>query len=152
MLKYFLILLVSSVKFAFAPAFAHFKYDLGFTEIVILTSIGGILGILFFAFLTKYIMIFWNWFTDISSIEEISDKFSSHKEKKTFTRKNRLIINAKSNYGLIGIALLTPIILSIPIGTFLALRYFPNTKTTLLYLIASTILWSNILTFVFTSF
>ena len=66
------------------------------------------------------------------------------KKKRVFTWKNKLIVKVKREYGLIGLAALTPTILSIPVGTFLAARYFSDQKKVISYLAASVIVWSVI--------
>ena len=53
-----------------------------------------------------------------------------------------MAIKTVRKYGLFGIAFLTPIFFSIPIGTFIALRFFPNKKKTLPVLAASVFGWS----------
>ena len=45
-----------------------------------------------------------------------------------------------------GIALITPFLLSIPVGVFLVVRYYRTSKTKFLYLIAANLLWSVIYT------
>ena len=72
------------------------------------------------------------------------------KEKKIVTKKNRRIIRIKQRYGLIGIALSTPFLLSIPVGTFLVVRYYRASKFKFAYLIASNIVWSVIYTLFYT--
>ncbi len=66
------------------------------------------------------------------------------KKKKVFTLKNKLIVRVKRDYGLIGLAAATPVLLSIPLGTFLAARYFPNPLKVISYLCASVVVWSVI--------
>ncbi len=48
----------------------------------------------------------------------------------------------KQRFGLIGISLLTPLLLSIPLGSFLAVRYFKNKQRILIYMFASILFWS----------
>ena len=66
--------------------------------------------------------------------------------KKTFTRRNRRIVRIKQKYGLTGIALITPLLLSIPVGVFLVVRYYHSSKSKFLYLIAANLIWSIIYT------
>jgi hypothetical protein len=67
------------------------------------------------------------------------------KVKKKFTPNTRRLVTVKSRYGLIGIALLTPMFLSIPVGAFLSVRYFHNKKKILLYQMASITIWTLLL-------
>ena len=66
--------------------------------------------------------------------------------------KNILAIKTARKYGLVGIAVLTPIFLSIPIGTYLALHFFPEKKKTIPILITSVIGWSLVLSVTLTGF
>jgi hypothetical protein len=61
---------------------------------------------------------------------------------KKFTRKNKLIVRVKRRFGLIGIAFLTPLLLSIPIGCFLSVRYFKVKHKILIHMYVSVIFWS----------
>ena len=151
-------LLLSSFKFAFAVPIGLYQYKLTFIETVVITSIGGILGVLFFAFLSAMLIKLWQKYYVGSTVDKkIRSAFNKifnikPKKKKIFTRRNKMIIKTKRNYGLIGLALITPSLLSIPIGTFLILRYFPNRKKSILILILSVILWALIFSCVFSFF
>lgn len=78
--------------------------------------------------------------------------FSSKHPKKIFTKFNRRVIRIKHRFGLTGIAILTPIFLSIPIGAFLAERFYKDKKKVILYLSISAIAWCFILYFLFLFF
>jgi hypothetical protein len=45
-----------------------------------------------------------------------------------------------------GIAFTTPFLLSIPVGSFLAVRYYPKSKWRFTFLVSSNLLWSVIYT------
>lgn len=59
-----------------------------------------------------------------------------------FTRRNRFIIKLVRKYGLLGIVALTPVLLSIPVGTFIATRYYSSSRYLLVYLSGSVLFWS----------
>ena len=103
-------------------------------------------GIYFFAFLSDKVILWWNrTFRTKKSLAK-----SERTEKKIFTKKNRRIIKIKQRYGLIGIALATPFLLSIPVGTFLLIRYYRTSRVKLIYLIGSNLIWSIIYTLFYT--
>lgn len=143
------IILISAIKFLFAPLIA---LEMGFNYIqtIIYTTIGGILGVFFFFFLSNIIIRLYKKHLDIP-IKKFFSRFRKTKKlvivktKRKFTRKNKFIIFLKSKLGMLGLAFLTPTILSIPLGTFLANKYFPNKKTILLYLSISVAIWSFVL-------
>ena len=138
-----LTILLSSVKFAMTFPVASMQFDFNFLETILWTNVGGILGIYFFAFLSERLIIWWD---RIFRKKRIQSSEEGPGEKKIFTKKNRRIIRIKQQYGLLGIALSTPFLLSIPVGTFLVVRYYRYTKTRFLYLIASNVVWSVIYT------
>lgn len=122
---------------------AILQFEFSFFETVLWTNVGGVIGVYFFAFLSGKLIVWWN--------RTFKKFFRSNPEngtdrKKTFTKRNRRIVRIKQQYGLLGIALSTPIILSIPLGTFLVVRYYRSSKSKFLYLIFSNIIWSVIYT------
>jgi hypothetical protein len=112
-------------------------------ETILWTNIGGIIGIYFFAFLAEKILAWWKRAFRRSNRHILEDE---QQEKKIFTRKNRRIVRIKQKYGLIGIALITPLLLSIPVGVFLVVRYYNTNRKKFIYLIASNLIWSVIYT------
>ena len=61
-MHYFVLILLSAIKFAIAVPVGIFTYKLNFVESVVVTMIGGILGVFFFAFLTDIILRTWRSF------------------------------------------------------------------------------------------
>ncbi len=121
--------LLSSVKFLFAPASSiALGYDLPKT--IIITFCGGSFGTTIFYFLGSAIASWW-----------AKHKKKPKKKKKIFTNTNRKIVFIKNKYGLIGLCLITPGIISIPVGSILAAKYFRHDKRTFPFLIASLLIW-----------
>jgi hypothetical protein len=134
-LQVLLVLLLSSTKFLTAPITA-LNIGFGYVQTLLLTTFGGIMGVLFFYFLSSAMMLF---------IQRFNARFRPNrvvKKKRSFTWKNRLIVRVKRDYGIIGLAAMTPTMLSIPVGTFLAARFFDNPGEVLPYLIISVMCWS----------
>ncbi|MDB4303192.1 hypothetical protein N9934_00180 [Desulfosarcina sp.] len=148
-LKLALVVLLSGVKFLFAPIIS-IGYGYNFLQTIILTSVGGILGLFFFYFLSKWIIRKYyrycptvvSYFADEEAKQRLIDSRCGRENKKTFTKKNKFIIKARKNYGFFGIILLTPVLFSIPIGAFLAQKYYSKNKKILVYLSLSVTLWS----------
>lgn len=67
------------------------------------------------------------------------------KSNKRFTRKSRFLIRVKTTYGLWGIIIATPVILTIPIGAFLANKYYSRRKYIVTYMILSIVGWGVVL-------
>ncbi len=153
--KISILLLVSSVKFVFAFPLA-LGYNFSFIETLSYSSLGGILGVIFFAFISDELIIFYHWFIHVymhnhpksrvfaKKIKDRYRKIFPVKEKKVFSKKSKRFVRIKQSWGLFGIAILTPLLLSIPIGTFLAIRFFKRSKKTILILCSAVLFWSII--------
>lgn len=148
LLKLLSLAFVSSLKFAASP-FAALGYDLNYIQTFLTTTTGGILGVLFFFYgsrwIAEWISNYQNQLFYLFGLNRRSEQDELLLErKKIFTWKNKLIVLTVRRFGLVGIALLTPTLLSIPVGTLIAARYFRNQRV-VGYLCASVVLWSVIL-------
>ena len=140
LLQELIIMLMSSVKFLIAIPIAAYQYEFSFWETFFFSSIGGVLGVIIFAKFSYWI------------IEQYNTWMSSKQKANSKKGLKRVVaIKTIRKYGLFGIAFLTPIFFSIPIGTFIALRFFPNKKKTLPVLAASVFGWSFVLSVILTT-
>jgi len=122
--------LLSTVKFAVATLPIATRFP--FVEGLFISISGGIIGVVFFLFL-------WDKFLHIWKIYIVR---SSGKDKKfKISKKKRKIIKLKNSYGYWGIVILTPLVVSIPIGVFLLLQYYTARKYKFLHLSLSVIFW-----------
>lgn len=108
------------------------------------SCVGAIFGTIVFTYVFAGILKWWD------RVKE--GMFTSKHPKKIFTKFNRRVIRIKHRFGLTGIALLTPIFLSIPIGAFLAERFYKDKGKVILYLSASAVFWCFTLYFIFLFF
>ena len=140
------VIVTSSVKFLLALPLAK-AGNLNFMETFLSTSIGGIIGVLFFFFFFNRLLTI--YVKQKHKYDLTHKKKPEKKSKKIFTKRNRFIIKIIQQYGLPGVAFITPCIISIPIGCFVAARinqkFIKNTKKTILYLIYSVVGWSILL-------
>lgn len=67
--------------------------------------------------------------------------FRNHMHPKVFTKSNRRIIRIKKRFGIWGIALVTPLGLSMPVGTFIAERFYKDKKKVILVFSAAVLFW-----------
>ncbi len=130
--------LIASFKFAITVPFFIIKEELGFWDSVLFGIASGTFGIIVFMYLSSGILKFWNW------IKRKTGIFKRKKPRKKFSKRSRRAVKIKNKYGLFGIAALTPIIISIPIGVFIATRYYKNKKKVFLYMFLSVLFWSII--------
>jgi len=157
--KLFQVLILSGLKFLFGPPLS-FKLGFNFFQTILTTTIGGVLGVVFFFFLSEIILHLFrrawpylkSFFISQKKIIQKPIKLYKAKNKKSFSLKNKIIVFARKKYGLWGIAILTPILLSIPLGTFLANKYYKNKKSVLISLTLSILGWSIIMSSIYAIF
>ncbi len=142
LLKIVSLFLLSSVKLVFAPGAAA-AAGFSFWETLAITTFGGMTGIMFF-----YYFGYWA----LNRFQKIFVKPSKHdkprkKKSRIFNKRNRWLIKIKQHYGLIGLALLTPCLISIPIGSVVAARFYYHNRLTLPLLLLSTAIWTTCLTY-----
>jgi hypothetical protein len=142
-MKELIVIFSSTWKFAATFPIAIYLFNMSFFETILYTNIGGFLGIVVFTMFSKGLIKLYNTFWP----EKLTCK---RKSKKVFTRRNRRLVMLKNKYGLPGIVILTPVLLSIPLGVFLNTKYYGNKKISYLYLLLSQILWSVIYTIIYT--
>ena len=163
LVKITFVILISSVKFLGGPPLAY-HYRFNFIEIIFYTVLGGMLGVAAISYFSPWIVVAWeslrNFFRnkdnqiyarptiDIKGNIRIKYTYVSAKSKKRvlFTPMNRRMIRLWRRYGLIGIAALTPVLFSIPLGTFVAMRLGNSREKVFLYMFISILAWTVLIT------
>ena len=172
-LKILTLILISSVKFAFGPSFAYLNqnYDFTWIETNIYSIIGGMIGVTIFMHISDWLMMMWDrlreyYFKKINKrknkqpelfsdpIADVPDRIEIHYQyieksappKKIFSRRSRRMVRIWKRYGLLGLAALTPVLFSIPLGTFFMVRLEKNRSKIILYMFISITCWSLIIT------
>jgi hypothetical protein len=168
-LKILTLILISSVKFAFGPSFAYLNqnYDFTWFETNIYAIIGGMIGVVIFMHISEWLIDTWHkvvvYFyrkkrkrVEVFSepVADVPEHLEIHYQyieqtlpkKKIFSKRSRRMVKLWKKYGLVGLAALTPVIFSIPIGTFFMARLEKNRKKILLYMFISITCWSLIIT------
>lgn len=122
----------SIIKFLLAAPtmVATNEYDWSFLEVFGITASGAALGVFIFYHFGEKIF------------DYLDEK--RRKKPKVFNRRNRWIVRLKMKYGLKGLLLISGLI-SVPIASLLAARYFKS-DTTLPMMIMGFTIWSLLLT------
>ncbi|MAY84552.1 MAG: hypothetical protein CMP59_10510 [Flavobacteriales bacterium] len=122
------LLLFSALKFFLAPATVLISgYDIW--ETILITSIGGVGGFLTFYFFGS---LFYKKYRE----------FFPPKRKRIFTPRKRKMVKYKNKYGFWGLAILTPVLFGIPLGSLVAAAFFPEKGRTIGVFVSSIIVWS----------
>lgn len=154
LLKLLIVFALSSVKFLLAPPLS-FGLGLNFIQTFASTSAGGIMGVFLFFYLSRGIIRMYDLYfrqyvhraihtvAEWLKVKHLAVRFFPlNKPRRKFTFSNRLFVKIRKKYGFIGIVILTPVLFSIPVGAFLVARFYNNRKYNVLYLSASVIVWS----------
>ncbi|MBK9459122.1 MAG: hypothetical protein IPN94_06730 [Sphingobacteriales bacterium] len=112
-----------------------FYYDYNFGESMILAITGSMMGVLFFSYTRDALKLLWYKYV------------GKPKQGKQFrvNWRTRLIVRTRQRFGLAGIAFLTPILLTIPVGTLVALSMYRSKPKVFSYMLVSFTFWSLLL-------
>jgi len=152
--KFLHVILLASVKYIITLPYA-LLIGMKYPQALLAVLLGGIGGFLFFYYLSKQFIKLVNfvWPCICNKIPQVfkvhyetfCKKRKNKKPAKIFTRRNRFITRIKTTYGLWGIILATPVLLTIPVGAFLANKYYSRQRHIVLYMILSIVGWAGIL-------
>ncbi len=146
-LKFWGLFIMASVKFAVGVPAALLFYHFNFLQGFAFSVASGLFGIYFWLYISKFMF---------KAIDFIKDKYQgkiNKKKKRIFTPYKRKLVRLKTRYGLIGISIITPTIISIPVGTIVAARIYKHDRRhVFIYLAVSVIAWSAMFSALFTFF
>lgn len=126
-----------------------FPYSVPFSisapVLFIISASGGIIGSIFY-------MYVFNKLNKQLNFSKLFWYFNFKKKKNKglkISKTKRWFIKIKNNYGVIGIAAITPCFLSIPIGCFLISKFFGNKKVNFVFLIISILFWALLMSILY---
>lgn len=152
-LKIIQVFLLATVKYVVTYPFA-LLIGLNFQQTIIAVTLGGIAGFFFFYHLSGYAIkrfhhaktFIWKYCPHSLRLKYLH--LSAWRKKttgeKVFTKRTRFIANFRVKYGLPGIIIASPIILSLPIGAFLLNKYYSKHKLAKPYMVLSILSWTAV--------
>lgn len=153
-LKLLHVYLLATVKY-----FLTFPYamliGLNFVETMVLVTVGGVSGFYFFYYFSGHMIRFYHQHheTIFSALKHYIRVDLCHlMERKQqsrhikINRTTRLLVKLRHKYGFWGIIIMTPSLLSIPIGAFLLKKYYAGKKNTVAYMMLSILGWALLFT------
>lgn len=153
-LKQLSILFISAIKFLVAAP-TSYMFGYSYLHTIINMVVGGLIGVTFFYYTGRYIFARYPvWERKMKRFYHRMLGIPYHIQhareikaapKKVFTRKNRTIIKIREKFGFAGLIILTPVLLSIPVGTFIAVKYYSRRSDLLGWLSVSVVVWSVLL-------
>ncbi len=126
-----IVLLTSSIKHTFAGIPTGYVLKFSYVEVMLYTALGGAMGILFFMYFARGTKKLYLYYLKKRGITP-----------RKFTRMNRFIVRIKQRFGLIGIAFITPPIMSVPIGAIVAATIYKDKRKVFLFLLGGVVFWS----------
>ncbi|MBP9186240.1 MAG: small multi-drug export protein [Bacteroidia bacterium] len=130
--KYITVILTSAFKYIVGVTSA-IGLKLNFIETMLCSVLGGMLGVIVYLYLWNGIIFLFHKIWP-----------PKPKQHKPVGKHRRKILKFIIKYEIVGIAILTPILLSVPVGTILAATFEPNKWKIKLYMFISFVAWSLI--------
>ena len=118
----------SMITFLFTP-FGGPKAGLSFIETYIVCVAGALLSAAIFFFSSEFFLIRAHKKRKELILKSLETGIPL-KQKKKFTKTNKLIVRIKHKLGIIGVAFYAPLFLSIPIGTIITAKFYGKEKRT----------------------
>ena len=150
-LKLLNVFLLATVKYFFSFPYA-LVIGLNYEQAIVSVMIGGIAGFFFFYYLSELLIRGVHRYKCVlckivpeffkAKYRKLCEVRSKSREQNRFSRKSRWLVTMKTKYGLWGIVIGAPVILSIPVGAFLLKRYYSETKNVFGYMMISIVGWA----------
>jgi hypothetical protein len=152
-LKIIQVFLLASVKYVLTFPVA-LLIGLNFEQTLIAVTLGGIAGLFFFYHFSGFaIKRFHHVKTFLRKHLPLPVRLKYRQllvlrktitGERVFTRRTRFIVYFRQKFGLLGIVVLSPVILSLPIGAFLLNKYYSNHKLALPFMVLSILSWTAV--------
>ncbi len=109
-------------------------YGFAWWEVCLYNTIGGFIGIVFFTYV-------YEGFKKL--IYKLVPKLEERKKSRpVFTKRKRRLVKFKQRFGLIGLAFISPTMISLPVGVIIANSFVSNKPKLFLYMTISVIAWT----------
>jgi len=122
----------SMLKFVFGP-FGGYVVGLNLVTTILTTVAGMMTAVILFTFFGDFMR------------NKVLSRVGSSARKKKFSERTRNFVRFWRKYGIVGVAALTPILLTPVGGTILAVSFGAPKKQLILYMFISAAIWSVIL-------
>lgn len=137
LIKLLSVFLLATVKFFYAPLYAYL-IGLQPVETAISMVSGGLLGFVFFYYISYFIIISTRYLKPVAdrvAPGSLKNKYNRWREKRNtrlqnrslFNRRNRMMVRIRT-LGMWAIIITTPFLLSIPLGAFLLRKYYGHRR------------------------
>lgn len=131
---------LGTFKFMFSQGAAALM-GLNFFETFISTTLGAWASATLFYWLAEY-FILRNRRKRMRKAEKLRAKGLAPITHRNFTRANKIIVKVKRSLGFFGVATLTPLFLSVPIGSIIVAKFYGRVRFSFVYILLLTFSYS----------
>ncbi len=159
-LKITQVFFLAMIKYFYAPLYGV-AIGMGFWENFLSLISGGVLAFTVYYFFSDLVLLYSRHLNPLfikvipaswhhAYLRRKVKRRIKRRGRKKFTRRTKFMVKLRRNYGMWGIILLTPVLLSLPIGAFLLRKYYRDNSTALPFMITSIIVEGFILCLAYT--
>ncbi len=154
-LKIVQVFFLAMIKYFYAPLYGV-AIGIGFWENFFSLIAGGTLAFTVYYYFTDLLIIYSRhlspWVVRIApdSWRQAAKRRKvrrriKHRNRRKFTWRTKFVVKLRRGYGMWGIILLTPVLLSLPIGAFLLRKYYRQNRLALFFMLLSIVVEGFIL-------
>ena len=136
--KFTQVFFLAMIKYFYAPLYGV-AIRLGFWENFLALITGGMLAFTIYYFFTDLVLIYSQYLSprlvrilpaewQRAAKRRKVRKLLRRKNLRKFTWRTKFVVKLRRGYGMWGIILLTPVLLSLPVGAFLLRKYYRNNR------------------------
>lgn len=145
------VIVLASFKYALTFPYA-LLIGLNLQQTLVSVTFGGVAGSIFFYYFTAYAIRQFHhvyafvWDHSPGSVRLRYRELIAWRKRVTgervFSRRSRFLVTFRKKYGLMGIVIASPLVLSLPLGAYLLNKYYPKNRMALSYMLLSIISWA----------
>jgi hypothetical protein len=159
-LKITQVFFLSMIKYFYAPLYGV-AIGMSFWQIFFSLISGGVLAFTVYYYFTDLVLIYSKHLSPALAwmipagwrhayIRRKVKRKIKRRNRKKFTRRTKFMVKLRRKYGMWGIILLTPVLLSLPIGAFLLRKYYRQNRLSFPFMITSIVVEGFILCLAYT--
>ncbi len=160
-LKITQVFFLAMIKYFYAPLYGV-AIGMGFWENFFSLIAGGMLAFIIYYYFSELVIVYSRYLSPyVVKVLPVAWQQAAkrrkvrrairRKKRKKFTWINKFMVKLRRGYGMWGIILLTPVLLSLPVGAFLLRKYYHENKMSLPFMLMSIVVEGFILCVVYSS-
>ncbi len=159
-LKITQVFFLSMIKYFYAPLYGV-AIGMGFWENFFSLIAGGVLAFTIYYYFSDIVLVYSKHLSPVlvkivpagwhhAYVRRKVRRRIKRRNRKKFTRRTKFMVKLRRHYGMWGIILLTPVLLSLPIGAFLLRKYYRQNRFSFPLMISSIVVEGFLLCLAYT--